>query len=221
MDRWLAAALDYLPRWLDHQMRLTEQPGCAIAVAHRGKLVLEAAFGHADLARGEALTPRHRFRVASHSKSFTAAGVLKLREQGRAAARRPGRPLRDGLHPQVAAATLAQLLSHSAGLVRDGADAGQWADRRPFLDAAGAARRPGRRPGDRPEHARFKYSNHGYAPRRASRSRRSPASRTPTGSRARSSPRPACARRRPTRRSTPACRSRAATAPSGRSAAAW
>ena len=46
-------------------------------------MVLERAFGHADLATGEPLTPRHRFRVASHSKSFTAAGILKLREQGK------------------------------------------------------------------------------------------------------------------------------------------
>ena len=37
----------------------------------------------ADLSTGEALTPRHRFRVASHTKSFTAAGILKLREQGK------------------------------------------------------------------------------------------------------------------------------------------
>jgi CubicO group peptidase (beta-lactamase class C family) len=53
-----------------------------IAVAHRGELLLEHAFGSADLATGEPLTPRHRFRVASHSKSFAPAGILKLREQG-------------------------------------------------------------------------------------------------------------------------------------------
>ena len=83
MDKWIGAALDYIPRWLEYQMRLSEQPGCVIAIAYKGKLVLEQAFGHADLAQGIALTPRHRFRVASHSKSFTAAGVLKLREQAK------------------------------------------------------------------------------------------------------------------------------------------
>ena len=40
-----------VPQWLGHQMRLTEQPGAVLAVAHQGKLVLEQAFGHADLAR--------------------------------------------------------------------------------------------------------------------------------------------------------------------------
>jgi CubicO group peptidase (beta-lactamase class C family) len=73
---WLTAALGYVPLWLDHQMRLTRQPGCAVAVAWRGEGVFEAAFGHADLARGVKLTPRHRFRVASHSKTFTAAGLM-------------------------------------------------------------------------------------------------------------------------------------------------
>lgn len=116
MEKWLAAALDYLPRWIEFQMRLTEQPGCVIAITHKGKLVLDLAFGHADLARGIALTPRHRFRVASHSKSFTAAGILKLRESGHLHLDRPVGDFVAGLHPEVAAATVGQLLSHSAAI---------------------------------------------------------------------------------------------------------
>jgi CubicO group peptidase (beta-lactamase class C family) len=75
---WLAPALAYVEQWLGYQMRHTEQVGCAVAVAYRGAIVLDTAFGHADLGKSEALTPRHRFRVASHSKSFTAAAILKL-----------------------------------------------------------------------------------------------------------------------------------------------
>lgn len=161
MDRWLSAALDYIPRWIEYQMRVTEQPGCVIAIAQRGTLVLEQAFGHADLARGTALTPRHRFRVASHSKSFTAAGVLKLREQGRLRLDDPvGRHV-GGLHPRIASATLAHLLSHGAGVVRDGADAGQWSDRRPFLDEAALRADLAAGPVIEPN-TRLKYSNHGY-----------------------------------------------------------
>src|SRR5215207_533353 len=76
MDRWLTAALDYVPRWLELQMRASEQPGCAIAVALDGKVIFEQALGYANLERGVRLTPRHRFRIASHSKSFTAAGIM-------------------------------------------------------------------------------------------------------------------------------------------------
>ena len=82
MASWLKAALAYVPEWLDHQMRLTEQPGCSIAVVHKGKVVLERAFGLASERTGEKLTPRHRFRVASHSKTFTATAIMILREQG-------------------------------------------------------------------------------------------------------------------------------------------
>ena len=137
LERWLGAALDYIPRWLDHQMRLSEQPGYSIAVVHRGRLVLEAARGHADLGRGLPLTARHRFRVASHSKTFTAAAVLKLREEGRLGLDDRIARYVDGLHPAVGRATIAQLLSHGAGLVRDGSDTGHWQDRRAFLDARG------------------------------------------------------------------------------------
>lgn len=161
MDKWISAALDYIPRFLEHQMRLSEQPGCVIAVAHKGKLVLEHAFGHADLSAGTALTPRHRFRVASHSKSFTAAGVLKLREEGQLKLDDCVGEYVPKLHPKVAAATLGQLLSHTAGVVRDGADGGQWSDRRPFLDEAGLRADLANGPVIEPN-TRLKYSNHGY-----------------------------------------------------------
>ena len=83
MKPWLAPALDYVVSWLDFQRSHHEQPGCAVAIADDGEIVLEAAFGSADLATGEALTPRHGFRIASHSKSFTSAGILRLVDEGR------------------------------------------------------------------------------------------------------------------------------------------
>lgn len=155
----LAAALDYIPRWVAHQVRLADQPGCSMAIAHRGKVVAEFALGSAG--GPETLTPRHRFRVASHSKTFTAAAVLKLREQGHWSLDDPVGRYVGGLQRQVAKTTLAQLLSHGAGLVRDGADAGQWADRRPFLDEAEMRADLAGGP-VLPPNSRFKYSNHGY-----------------------------------------------------------
>jgi CubicO group peptidase (beta-lactamase class C family) len=161
MDKWLPPAIDYIERWLDYQMRQSEQPGCVVAVAQRGKLLLELAFGHADLAAGSPLTPRHRFRVASHSKSFTAAGILKLRERGKLHLDDAvGRHVRN-LHPAVAQATIAQLLSHSAGIIRDGIDAGQWDERRSFLSAR-ELRAALRTAPVIEANTRFKYSNHGY-----------------------------------------------------------
>lgn len=161
MESWLRAAIDYVPQWLDFQLRLFEQPGCVIAIAHRGEIVLERALGHADALRGTKLTPRHRFRVASHSKSFTAAAIMKLREQGALRLDDPAGRYVDGLHPRIAEATVAQLISHGAGIIRDGRDAGQWQDRRPFLNARelGAALAE---PPILGTSERFKYSNHGF-----------------------------------------------------------
>src|SRR5947208_16320647 len=161
MEPWLKPALDYIPRWIDFQMNAMQQPGCMLAMTYRGKIVLERAFGHANLKTGEELTPRHRFRAASHSKSFTAAGIMKLREQRKLKLDdAAGRFVRD-LHPKVARATIAQLLSHSAGLVRDGWDAGQWQDRRPFRSVE-ELRADLKMAPIIDGNTRFKYSNHGY-----------------------------------------------------------
>jgi len=157
----LAAALAYLPRWLEHQVRLHDQPGCSLAITHRGKVVAEFAFGHANRNTGEVLTPRHRFRVASHSKTFTATAVMKLREQGRLGLDDAIGLYLPDLHPDVAATTVAQLLSHASGVVRDGSDAGQWTDRRPFLNEAEMRADLAAGP-VLPAGTRFKYSNHGY-----------------------------------------------------------
>lgn len=161
MEKWLPPALDYIPRWIEFQMAASQQPGCMLAIAHRGKLVLERAFGHANLATGETLTPRHRFRIASHSKSFTAAGIMKLRERGKLKLDDNAGQFVEGLHPAVERVTIAQLLSHTAGLIRDGDDAGQFLDRRPYYNAR-ELRADLRKPPVIEPNSRFKYSNHGY-----------------------------------------------------------
>ncbi len=161
MDRWLGAAIDYVPKWIEHQMRITGQPGCVIAIAQKGEVLFERAYGHADQARGEDLTPRHRYRVASHSKVFTSSGIMKLREQGKLKLDDPAGRYVDGLHPEIAKATLAQLLSHTAGVIRDSTDAGQWTDRRPFKNEAELRTDLAEAPIIE-RATRYKYSNHGF-----------------------------------------------------------
>lgn len=160
--KWLSPALDYIPRWMEFQMRASEQPGCVIAISHKDRIVLEEAFGYADLAKRTPLTPRHRFRIASHSKTFTTAGVMKLRERRKLKLDDEVGEYVPGLNAAIARTTLTQILSHSAGLVRDGKDSGQFSDRRPFFDAdevmADLAEPPVVDP-----NTQFKYSNHGFA----------------------------------------------------------
>src|SRR5262245_18183727 len=136
MKPWLDPALAYAASWLEFQRRHHEQPSCAVAIAHGGEIVLEAAFGSANLETGEALTPRHGFRIASHSKSFTSAGILRLVVEGRLSLGDTVGQYIDGLHPDVAATTIGQVLSYSAGLTRDGPDNGQFLDRKPYCGKA-------------------------------------------------------------------------------------
>lgn len=161
MEAWLKPALDYVRSWLKFQLRISQQPGVIVAVAHRGKVVSEFALGFANLDTQEKLTPRHRFRIASHSKSFTAAGILKLRERRKLGLDDAVGRYVERLHPDVAATTIAQLLSHSAGLTRDGPDSGQFTGRRPYLSAEELRADLRTKPVLGPS-ARFKYSNHGY-----------------------------------------------------------
>lgn len=161
MPAWLKPALDYLPQWLELQVAETQLPGCAFAVTLRGKLVLERAFGVADLETHTALTPKHRFRVASHSKSFTATGIMHLVETRKLRLNAPVGKYVSGLHDRIAATTLRQLLSHGAGVHRDGRDSGQWDLRRPFLNTSDLRADLQTAPTLAPD-ARFKYSNHAF-----------------------------------------------------------
>jgi CubicO group peptidase (beta-lactamase class C family) len=162
MDAWLRSAVDYIADWIEFQLTGSQQPGVMIAIAHRGEIIAEHAFGVANLDTGEKLTPRHRFRIASHSKSFTSAGILKLREQRKLRLDDPVGQYVRNLHSEVAAQTIAQVLSHSAGLTRDGINSGQFIDGRLYLNADELLAELKLPPAIEPN-TRFKYSNHGFA----------------------------------------------------------
>lgn len=57
-------------------------PGFAVAVAVDGKLVWSEAFGYADIEVNRPATVTTRFRIGSISKSLTAAGLMRLVDQG-------------------------------------------------------------------------------------------------------------------------------------------
>ena len=99
------------------QLRAPGAPGCAVAVGRDGDVVLERAYGLADLGHGVALTPGSVFHVASIAKQVTAAAVLLLAQEGRLAldddvrTHLPELPAMGG--PPV---TLRHLLHHTSGL---------------------------------------------------------------------------------------------------------
>ena len=69
--------------WLEGQMLERGLPGIAVGVVADQELVWSAGFGFADSAARIPMTPQTKFRMASHSKLFTATAVMQLREQGK------------------------------------------------------------------------------------------------------------------------------------------
>jgi D-alanyl-D-alanine carboxypeptidase len=92
-------------------------------------LFWEGAVGFADPANGEAMTPQHPVRIASNTKTYIAAAVLRLWEEGRIdldEAITKYLPAEfvttlegDGYQPQ--AITVRHLLTHTSGLFDHGA----------------------------------------------------------------------------------------------------
>jgi D-alanyl-D-alanine carboxypeptidase len=81
--RSLDRAVDYLGPWLAYRRPYANVTGYGVAISWRGELVFNEAFGYANMREKVPLTPGHIFRVASHSKSFTATAVMQLAETGR------------------------------------------------------------------------------------------------------------------------------------------
>ncbi len=59
------------------------QPGVAVAVIHNGKLVLERAYGYADIDARTPITADTAFDLASVSKQFAAMAIMLLVEDGK------------------------------------------------------------------------------------------------------------------------------------------
>lgn len=157
--------LESIHRWLEYRLWHSRTPGAQVAIGVAGQPFFSRAYGWADLERGVPMRTDHLFRIASHSKTFTATLVLQLVDQGRLGLDDPIGPHLPQLDPAgpLAAIRVRELLEHTAGVLRDGLDAGHWEFRRAFPDTAALldlAREGGTKaaPGEV-----FAYSNIGYS----------------------------------------------------------
>lgn len=97
-------------------------PGVAVAVVRNGELVIAKAYGSADIAGEEPLTPAHLFRVASVSKPITGIATLKAAEEGLLDLQAPAfeilaayRPSPGEADPRLGQITVWHLLHHTPG----------------------------------------------------------------------------------------------------------
>lgn len=100
-------------------------PAISIAITKDGRLVFAKAYGVADKNTNEPVTTSTRFRIASVTKSFTSAGILKLVETGKINLDQkvfgPGSILgttytANPKDPRINTITVRQLLSHTSGV---------------------------------------------------------------------------------------------------------
>ena len=131
-------SVGFIKSWLEFRYEHEEVPGFVVAISYKGKLLLNEAYGFADLEKKTKLTNNNIFRIASHSKTFTATALMQLQEQGKLR-------LDDYVVDHLSwlkqhkdkrwfKVTLRQLMSHGAGVIRDGVNSDYWQLDRPFPD---------------------------------------------------------------------------------------
>ncbi|HET6201731.1 MAG TPA: serine hydrolase domain-containing protein [Planctomycetota bacterium] len=128
----------------------------SVLVTRGGNVILAKGFGLADRERGLANAPDTLFEIASTSKQFTAAAVLKLEAEGKLRTADPISKHLPGVPADHRAVTIQHLLTHTSGFSRMGPGPGG-----PDLETAVRGYLGGKRlaePG-----ARFEYWNGGYA----------------------------------------------------------
>lgn len=127
----LKAALPAVEQLFERSHQQLGVPGSAWGVIIDGELVLVKTFGVRDAKTKDPVTPTTAFRIASMTKSFTAAAVLKLRDEGKLSLEDPVEKwlpeFKNYAYPtsDTAPIRIRQLLSHGAGFPEDN----PWGDR--------------------------------------------------------------------------------------------
>lgn len=160
-------SIEYIKSWLQLRYEREEVPGFVVAVSYKGKLLLNEAYGFAGLEKKTKLTTDHIFRIASHSKTFTSTALMQLQEQGKlrlddyVVHYLPW--LKQHKDKRWLKVTLRQLMSHGAGVIRDGIDSDYWQLERPFPNEDELQKEILKAELVIDGNTKLKYSNYGYS----------------------------------------------------------
>ncbi|MBP8275179.1 MAG: beta-lactamase family protein, partial [Acidobacteria bacterium] len=94
----------------------TATPGCAVGASNGGKVILDTAYGMADLEHNVPNTNETIFEAGSVSKQFTAAAVALLARDGKLSLEDPVRRYIPELPDYGAPLTIRHMLQHMSGL---------------------------------------------------------------------------------------------------------
>jgi len=161
-----APAFPDVDRAFTDYAREAHVPGMAWGVIVDGRLVHAGTFGVQDTGTQAPVTADTVFRIASMTKSFTAAAILSLRDAGTLALDDPAEhyvpELKDLVYPTSDSPriTIRHLLTHAAGFPEDN----PWGDQQLALsdEQMAALMRQGI-PFSNPPGLAYEYSNFGFA----------------------------------------------------------
>jgi len=147
--------------WLEAQMAYRGLPGIALGVVHDQELIWAKGFGFADVDKKIRVEPTTKFRMASHTKLFTATAIMQLRDSGKL---RLDDPVSKYLpwfriqpaEPDDPPITIEELLTHSSGLPREAGP--HWTDL-DFPDRMAVRQYVIEHAAAYPPEVRWKYSN--------------------------------------------------------------
>ncbi|MGH2405262.1 MAG: serine hydrolase domain-containing protein [bacterium] len=154
-----------IDRWVEYRRSFARVPAVSVGIVHDGLIVFKKGYGYADLAKRIRATDTTCYRIASISKTITATAVMQLVERGTVQLDDKVQKFlpwfRSKKDPGLTKITLRHLLTHMAGIERDG-DTAHWEnDQFPTVAHIQEHVRHGiavYRPLET-----FKYSNLGYA----------------------------------------------------------
>ena len=114
------SAPDALREQLDRKLADTQaderMPSASAAVFRGDELLWQQALGLADVDGGQDATAETQYRIGSITKTFTAVGVLQLRDAGELSL---DEPLTTYLPESAHGPTIGRMLAHSSGLQRE------------------------------------------------------------------------------------------------------
>jgi len=170
MENNFSKAISYTAKiidiWLPYKIKYDQIPGLSVGITYKGKLVYQAGFGYAGLDPKRKATPKTCYRIGSISKMFTTIAILQLCEQGKL-------NLDDSVEKYLpwfkaknkktnsSNITIRQILSHTAGIFRDGTTPHWITDK--FPNAKELKDQVSIKTIVFENLTRFKYSNYGFA----------------------------------------------------------
>jgi CubicO group peptidase (beta-lactamase class C family) len=115
-----AAAIDAVDAYVTAEMLRQKIPGLALAVVRDGTVTKIAGYGLADREQNVRVAPNSVFKIGSVSKQFIAAGIMLLSQDGKLSVDDSVRTFLPDAPEAWSGITLRHLLSHTAGLIREG-----------------------------------------------------------------------------------------------------